>query len=126
MPGLPVVSARAALRGSRESPDDAMASYARRLIDRLNEGDSGATKAMEPEPPFEIEDVRDEPGGYDFEIGLGDEIAHERSADVDRLVRQLSGEGGINEVLREDRELILVRAPSWNINALQTWISQRL
>lgn len=126
LPGLPVVSARAALRGSRESPDDAMASYARRLIDRLNEGDSGATKAMEPEPPFEIEDVRDEQGGYDFEIGLGDEIAHERSADVDRLVRQLSREDGINEVLREDRELILVRAPSWNTDALQTWIAQHI
>ena len=37
LPGLPVVSARAALRRVRESPDDAMAEYARRLIDRLNE-----------------------------------------------------------------------------------------
>ena len=103
-----------------------MAVYARRLIDQLNEGDGGTAGTMEPEPPFEIEEVRDEPGGYDFEIGLGDEIAHERSADVDRLVRELSGEAGINEVLREDRALILVRAPSWSIDALQTWIAQRL
>jgi hypothetical protein len=120
------ISAGAALRGVRESPEDAMAVYARRLIDQLNEGDGGTAGTMEPEPPFEIEEVRDEPGGYDFEIGLGDEIAHERSADVDRLVRELSGEAGINEVLREDRELILVRAPSWSIDALQTWIAQRL
>ena len=37
-------------------------------------GDGGIAETMEPEPPFEVEDVRDEPGGYDFEIGLGDEI----------------------------------------------------
>ena len=126
LPGLPAVSARAALRGTRESPDDAMAAYARRLIDRLNEGDGGTSGTKEPERPFEIEDVRDEPGGYDYEIGLGDEVAHERSADVDRVVRELSGEDGIHGVLREDRELILVRAPSWSIDALRTWIARRL
>lgn len=30
---------------------------------------------MEPEPLFEGEDIRDEPGGYDLEIDLGDENA---------------------------------------------------
>ena len=44
-----------------------MADYTLRLIERLN----GPTDAlMEEEPPFEIEEVRDEPGGIDFEIGL--------------------------------------------------------
>lgn len=81
---------------------------------------------MVPEPAFEIEDVRDEPGGSDFEVGLGDEIAHERSADVDRLVRELSREDGIHEVFREDRELVLVRAPSWSIDALQGWMARRI
>ncbi|HEX9229430.1 MAG TPA: hypothetical protein VF885_22760, partial [Arthrobacter sp.] len=108
------ISAGASLRGGRESPEDEMAVYARRLIEQLNEGDGGAAEPMVPEPAFEIEDVRDEPGGYDFEVGLGDEIAHERSADVDRLVRELSREDGIHEVFREDRELVLVRAPSWS------------
>lgn len=61
----------------------------------LCEGDSAAG-TMPQEPLFEIEDVRDEPGGYDSEIGLGDEIAHARSADVDRLVRDLSREDGIH------------------------------
>jgi hypothetical protein len=120
------VSAGAALRGVRESPDDTMAVYARRLIKQLNEGDDGIAEAGVQGPPFEIEDVRDEPGGYDFQIGLGDEIAHERSADVDRLVRELSGEDGVYEVHREDRELILVQAPSWSIDALQAWICCRL
>ncbi|MDP9982577.1 hypothetical protein J2W14_001969 [Pseudarthrobacter oxydans] len=123
LPGLSTVDARAALRGVRESPDDTIAVYARALIEQLGTAAGDTAEGLEPEPPFEIGDVRDEPGGYDFEIGLGDEIAHERSADVDRVVRKLSREDGILEVLREDRELILVRAPSWSLGALQTWIS---
>lgn len=103
------ISAGASLRGVRESPEDAMAVYARRLIEQLNEGDGRAAEPMVPGPAFEIEDVRDEPGGYDFEVGLGDEIAHERSVEVDRLIRELSREDGIHEVFREDRELVRAR-----------------
>ena len=126
LPGYLMVHACGALMGVRESPEDAMAEYARDLIGELNGAAGGAAGTMEPEVPFEIEDVRDEPGGYDFEIGLSDETAHERSADVDRLIRELSREDGIHKVLREDRELILVRAPSWNTDALRTWIAQRI
>ena len=67
---------------------------------------------MEEEPPFEIEEVRDEPGGIDFEIGESDEIAHVYSLKVDGLVRKLARQDGILEAVREDQELILVRAPS--------------
>lgn len=126
LPGLPVVSARAALRSALESPDDAMAAYARRLIDRLNDVEGGTAETAEPEPPFEIEEVRDEPGGYDFEIGLSDEIAHVYSLKVDLLVRKLSRADGILEVVREDREVILVRAPSWSTESLETWLGPRL
>lgn len=126
LPGFPMVQACGVLLGVRESPDDTIAVYARELIEQLNEGDGCTAEATPAEPLFEIEDVRDEPGGYDFEIGLGDEIAHERSADVDRMVLELSGEDGVHEVLREDRELILIRAPSWSSDALQRWIAQRI
>lgn len=126
LPGLPVVDARAVLHGVRESPDDEMATYARSLIEQLNNPVGDTAEIMEPEPLFEVEDVRDEPGGYDLEIGLGDEIAHEWSGKVDRLLRRLSREDGVHEVFREDREIILVRAPSWSADALESWISPRL
>lgn len=126
LPGFPVVSARAALLGLRESPDDAIARYARELIERLNRPMEGAVEAMEPEPLFEVEETSDEPGGYNFEVGFGDEVAHERSDEVDRLVLELAGEYGVHEALREDREIILVRAPSWSKDELQAWISRRI
>ena len=72
-----------------------MADYTLRLIERLNGSEKSPAAPMEPEePPFEIEEVRDEPGGYDFEIGLSDEIAHVYSFKVDWLVRRLSRQAG--------------------------------
>lgn len=126
LPGFPVVSARAALRSALESPDDAMEDYALSLIERLNGPEKNAVELMETEPPFEIEEVRGEPGGYDFEIGLSDEIANVYSLKVDWLVRRLSSKAGILEAYREDRELILVRAPSWSAGELETWLAPRL
>ena len=126
LPGLPTVDARAALHGTRESPDDTMEDYALRLIERLNGPEKSSIELMETEPPFEIEEVRDEPGGIDFEIGLSDEIAHVYSLKVDGLVRKLSRQDGILEVVREDRELILVRAPRWSVGQLETWLAPRL
>jgi hypothetical protein len=126
LPGLPVVSARAALRSALESPDDAMKDYALRLIERLNGTEEIPAAPMEAEPPFEVEEVRDEPGGIDFEIGLSDEIAHVYSLKVDWLVRRLSREDGVNEAFREDRELILVRAPAWSADELEVWLAPRL
>lgn len=102
-----------------------MAVYVRELIGELREG-GGPAEAMVPEPAFEIEEVGDEPGGYDFEIGLSDEIAHVHSRKVDGLVRQLSREDGVLEVLREDRELVRVRAPSWSAETLELWLAPRL
>lgn len=127
LPEIPVVAARADLRGIRKSTDDKIAAYAQAVIDELNQGDSNAgEETVEPEPLVEIDDIRDEPGDYDFEIGLSDELAHPRSAEIDRLIRKLSSEDGVKDVLREDRDLILVRAPSWSADALRTWITRHI
>ncbi|WP_411732639.1 hypothetical protein [Paeniglutamicibacter sp.] len=126
LPGLPVVLVVRVFHGLDEPQDDSMAEYARRLIEQLNRAEENTDETAEPEPPYEVEDVRDEEGEYDFEIGLGDEIAHERSREVDRMVRRLSREDGVEEAFREDREIILVRAPSWSLEALEEWLSRRL
>lgn len=80
----------------------------------------------ESEPLFEIEETGDDPGGYDYEIWLSDEVAHTRSAKVDRVLRKLSREEGVEEVIREDREMILVRAPKWSAEDLETWMAYRI
>ncbi|UEL29913.1 hypothetical protein [Pseudarthrobacter sp. L1SW] len=126
LPGLPVVDARASLNRVRESSDDRIEAYARALIGQLNQESVLTDETTEREPILEVEDIRGEPGGYDFEIGLSDELCHERSADVERLVRELSGAEGVNQVLHEDRDMILVRAPSWNTEMLEGWFLQRL
>jgi hypothetical protein len=126
LPDVPVAQARASVRGTRESPEDRIAAYTRNLIEQLHQAESVTGEAEEAEPLLEIEDIRDEPGGYDFEIGLSAELAHGRSRDLDRLVSELSGEDGVKKVLREDRDMVLVRAPSWSADKLETWILRRL
>ena len=70
LPSLPLIDARGVLHGAREPRDDAMADHARRIIEQLNGPDENTDWLHEPEPPFEIEEVREGPDGYDFEIGL--------------------------------------------------------
>ncbi|AOT04340.1 hypothetical protein [Arthrobacter sp. U41] len=126
LPMLPLIDARGVLHGVRESPDGTMLDYARRLIEQLNGPGENTDWLTEPEPPFEVEEIRDESGGYDFEIGLSEEIAHVYSLKVDWLVRKLSREDGVIEAFREDREVILVRAPSWSAAQLESWLVPRL
>jgi hypothetical protein len=45
----------------QESPDDSIAANARRLVENLNEAEGSTAETMEPEPLFEVEDIRDEP-----------------------------------------------------------------
>lgn len=126
LPGFPDASARGALKGFRESPDDTMAVHARQLIESLNRVEVEPAEEAKPEPLFEVVDTSDEPGGYNLEIDLGEEIAHERSRKVERWVRELAREADVYEAIREDREIILVRAPSWTVAQLEAWVSQRI
>lgn len=126
LPGFPTAVARTLHRRTRESPDDEMAVFARGTIDYLCRPAESAPEAGSPEPPFEAVDTSGGPACYNLEIGLGEEVVHSRSNDIDRLVRKLSGQDGVDEALREDREIIPVRAPSWGKDRFQAWAAQRL
>jgi hypothetical protein len=105
-------------------PDDALASHAHAVIAAYNE--VAPVPAPSPAPRVEVTDVRGESGGYDLEVGLSDEVAHERSDLVDQLAGALAKEDGVAQVVREDREVLLVRAPSWDVSRLQRWMTIRL
>lgn len=133
LPGGPAGGARGTLLGAQKRSDGLVARYAQFLIEDLHQAEDVTAQTqdvtaqtVEPEPLFEVEETRDEPGGYDFEIGLSDELAHPRSDEVDRLVLELAGEDGVSEVFREDRDIIHVRAPSWSVTELDAWVSQRI
>lgn len=103
-----------------------MAVWAWQLIDHLNRTEAEPAEEGEPEPLFEVVDTSDEPGGYNLEINLGEEVAQERSRKVDRWVRELARGDGVHEASREDREIILVRAPSWSVAELEAWVGRRI
>ena len=128
LPGLPMVHAHGSLTGFRESPDDAMADYARGLIEQLNRGDQPADEEMaEEEPLVEVEDLGDdELRGRELEVSLREDIVFEHNRVVGRMVKALKQEDGITRVLREDREVLLVATPTWTTDRLHEWVSNYL
>lgn len=114
LPGL----ARGDASGQRPSDDDKLARIAAAVIERLNGTDEET--AIEDEPLAEVEDLGDDAlRGRELEVSLREDIAHEYSRQVDRLVKTLAKEDGITRVIREDREVLLVATPNWSTVQLQ-------
>ncbi|MEK0155984.1 hypothetical protein [Arthrobacter oryzae] len=125
LPGLPSVHSHGNLTGFRESPDDTMAEYARRLIERLNRDDQPADEEVAgDEPLVEVEDLGDdELRGRELEVSLREDIGHEHNRVVGRMVKDLGKEVGITRVIREDREVLLVATVTWSTDRLQEWVA---
>lgn len=120
LPGHLSGAAHASLSGVRESPDDAIAKYARGVIEQLNRGDNPVDEEMaEEEPLVEVENLGvDELRGRELEVSLREDIGHEHNRVVGRMVKDLGKEDGITRVLREDREVLLVATPTWSTDRL--------
>lgn len=122
--------ARGLLLGVDKDRDDDLALMALSMVSALR-GEPQSWQQMSDErrsasePMAEVTDLRDgqRAGDFDFAVDLDEEVAHEHSRMVDRLVRELRAVEGIEGVHREDRELLLVRAPTWDARRLTDWIS---
>jgi len=110
--------------GRIRSQDNALALQVKAFIDQLNRAhsDTGGD-----EPLVEVEDLGEDPlRGRELEVSLREDIAHEYSRMVDRMVKNLAKEDGITGVIREDREVLLVATPSWDTNRLEEWVTRYL
>ncbi|APX03199.1 hypothetical protein [Arthrobacter sp. QXT-31] len=128
LPDLPRARAHGNLTGFRESPDDAMAVYARGLIEQLNRGDQPDDEEMaEDEPLVEVEDLGDDAlRGRELEVALREDIVFEHNRVVGSMLKALKQEDGITRVIREDREILLVVTPTWSATQLQEWVATYL
>jgi len=121
VPGL----ARGQASGRLSSDDDKLARTAAGAIRRLNGANEDTVG--EDEPLVEVEDLGEDPlRGRELEVSLREDIAHEYSRVVDRMVKDLAKEDGITGVIREDREVLLVATPSWDTAQLQEWVIRYL
>ena len=115
-------TARGQVSGGLPSADDKLARTATAVIERLN-GSSEETIA-EDEPLVEVEDLGEDPiRGRELEVSLREDVAHEYSRVVDRMVKNLAKENGITGAIREDREVLLVTTPTWDASQLEEWVN---
>jgi hypothetical protein len=98
--------------------EDRFTAYADAVITELR-GESEPVPVAEEEPLVEVES--DEDGVFD--VGLHEELAHEHSRKVDRMVKDLATQPGIVSAHREDREVLLVTAPDWSAGDLEAWLT---
>jgi hypothetical protein len=110
--------------GRIRSQDNALALRVQAFIDQLNRA-HGATGG--DEPLVEVEDLGADPlRGRELEVCLREDIGHEYSRVVDRMVKNLAKEEGITGVIREDREVLLVATPSWDASRVEEWVTRYL
>jgi hypothetical protein len=98
-------------------PDDVLTARARGWIERLS-GPTAPLADVEDEPLVEVSAAEGDETGW-FDVFVREDVAHERSELVDRLADALAGLPGVEEAFREDRERLLVRAPTWQGDELR-------
>jgi len=114
-------TARGQASGQWPSDDEKLARAATAIIDALNGADE--EDAADDEPVVEVDDLgEDAVRGREFEVALREDVAHEHSRTVDRLVKKLAAEEGVTRAFREDREILLVTAPNWDADRLRDWV----
>lgn len=116
-PNLVAVEANRLRRGMGPLREDEITEYATTVITELR-GKNEPVPVVD-EPLVEVGADGDE--GV-FDVGLHEEIAHEHSHTVNRLVKELATQPGVVSAHREDREVVLVRAPDWDAHQLEQWV----
>lgn len=115
LPGMVAVTANRLRHRMDPLREDLFTAYATELIAELRGEVEKAPVVEEP-----LVEVGEEDGVFD--VGLHEEIAHEHSRKVDRMVKDLAVQPGIDSVYREDREVVLVTAPDWDAERLERWV----
>ncbi|AOT02026.1 hypothetical protein [Arthrobacter sp. U41] len=98
--------------------EDQFSSYAGTVITGLRGEENDAVAAPAASEPLVEVDVYDEV----FDVGLREDLAHEHSRMMDRMITELRAQPGVASAFREDREVLLVGAPEWTVGELEQWL----
>lgn len=115
-PGLVGVVANRLRHGVDPQNDARLHSFADAVITMLRGEHEDALAAPEP-----LVEVGSDDDGI-FDVGLREDLAHEHSRKLDRMVAELAKEPGVGSAFREDREVLLVTAPDWSAENLEQWV----
>lgn len=110
--------------GRIRSVDNDLMLRVKAFIDRLQ---YAGKSISDDEPLVEVEDLGGHPvRGRELEVALREDVSFVLSLVVDRMVKKLRKEQGITEVIREDREVLLVATDSWEADRLEEWVRHYL
>ncbi len=117
LPNMVAVTANRQRRGLDPLGEDRITAFASRVITALSREEAEPVPEVD-EPLIEV----DSDDGEEYDVGLRDDLAHEHSRLMDRMVKELKKQPGVNSAHREDRDMLLVRAPDWAAEDLEQWL----
>jgi hypothetical protein len=107
--GAPIVWALHALRGQHREDEQA---YLRIGVERWlgldPEWEAQIAALSRPMPEYAVEPVQHP--HFSHVVSFRNELGHRQTARIDRMIARLAGEPGIDEAVREDREVVLIAA----------------
>jgi hypothetical protein len=115
--GVLMVTGSRWLRGQAANSDALV-----RLYDIYAGGEQMGEGEGETLPAYEVE--RGAEGAFETVISFDDVVAHEEEERIAQLVESLSREPEIEQAVHEDREIVLIRAPRMDDQALESAIAR--
>ena len=77
---------------------------------------------LDGEPPFSVEDAWIE--GWDFTVVFDDALVGGLDEELDELLANLAGAGGITEVIREGREVFRLKVDDLDASAVEGKVAE--
>jgi plasmid stabilization system protein ParE len=105
--GLAVNAARDSIHADRRP--NALRRLAEVWLGLDPEHEALAASIARPLPPYAVDAA--EGGRFTHVLSFGEAVAHRQAGRIRRVVESLAAEPAIEDVIREDREVVLIRAP---------------
>jgi hypothetical protein len=119
---IPIFLARLGLRGERNHEPVALRRWLEQWLGMDPAHEAEMERLARPMAPYAVEQV-DHPR-FTHQLSFDDELAHRQQRRIGRLVEALMADPIIEDAVHEDRETVLVRAPSLSASELETVVAE--
>lgn len=117
----PIVMAIVGLRGDRSTEPDAPRRWLEQWLGMDPAHEAEMERLLRPLGAYVVEAI-DGPR-FTHQVSFDNSVAHRQERKIARLVEALAAEGGVEEAVHEDREVVLVRAPGLSAAELESMVA---
>lgn len=118
---IPIALVRLGLRGERNEEPNALRRWLEQWLGMDPAHEAELERLARPLAAYAVEAIDD--SRFTHQVSFDDVISHRQGRRIARLVEALVAEPGVEEAVREDREIVLVRAPGLSATDLEVIVA---